>query len=436
MTEFNGNFTTFPNPPSVENTDNPSFVSSIFSKVKSITSATSNAVQHVLPLPNNDPLSTPENHAAILASTQVSSSGRLSSHHPSVNLYMSRSQSLASRRNTKSESPSRAASALALALARSHSRTRSTDRSDLNHKSSLSSSVSQSPYPPSVSKNQPASQASSLSSLQLQKNTHSSNNTHASSNTQIPPHIPESSLPHNTLRPSSDIKSSNDDNYDTNELLLSASTHINTPSPVDKPLHHSQSDAGTLKPSTTSNPLPSQNHPVSGFSLAPPALFLPKTKPNYASLPITQLSADAAVSRNQSDNMYKHIKNSPHTLNVTTKLKKMNGIDVSSTSSVSGSTNDLTGAGSSLYSKDNSSTVDRDNSSDTESINSNAVRRYFNSRVDRRPAPLKNGGLGKEYWMKDEHATECFGCTAKFTSMYPYYYYYFYSHLLFILLIN
>lgn len=418
MTEFDGNFTTFPNPPSVENTDNPNLVSSIFSKVKSITSAASNAVQHVLPLPNNDPLSTPENHAAILASTQVSSSGRLSSRHPSVNLYISRSQSLASRRNIKSESPSRAASALALALARSHSRTRSTDRSKLNHKTSLSSSVSQSPHPPSVSKNQTASQASSLSSLQVQKTTHNSINTHTSSNTQIPPHIPESSLPHNTLQPSSDIKSSNDDSCNTNEPLLSVSTHINTSSPVDNSLHHSQSGSGSLKPSTTSNPIPSQEPPVSGFSLAPPALFLPKTKRNYASLPITQLSADAAVSRNQSDNMYKHLKNSPHTLNVTTKLKKMNGIDVNSTSSVSGSTNDLTGTGSSLYSKDNNSTVDRDNSSDTESINSNAVRRYFNSRVDRRPAPLKNGGLGKEYWMKDEHATECFGCTAKFTSKY------------------
>lgn len=73
----------------------------------------------------------------------------------------------------------------------------------------------------------------------------------------------------------------------------------------------------------------------------------------------------------------------------------------------------------SLYStsRDNLSgnTPDRDGSSDTESIVSTA-RHYFISRVDRRPAPLKSGGLGKEFWMKDENATECFGCSTTFTS--------------------
>lgn len=58
---------------------------------------------------------------------------------------------------------------------------------------------------------------------------------------------------------------------------------------------------------------------------------------------------------------------------------------------------------------------DGDRDSDTESIISNA-RNYFISRVDRRPAPLKSGGLGKEFWMKDENATECFGCSTTFTS--------------------
>lgn len=61
------------------------------------------------------------------------------------------------------------------------------------------------------------------------------------------------------------------------------------------------------------------------------------------------------------------------------------------------------------------SVKDGDRDSDTESIISNA-RNYFISRVDRRPAPLKSGGLGKEFWMKDENATECFGCSTTFTS--------------------
>lgn len=61
--------------------------------------------------------------------------------------------------------------------------------------------------------------------------------------------------------------------------------------------------------------------------------------------------------------------------------------------------------------------TDREVSSDTESIVSTA-RNYFLARVDRRPAPLKSGGLGKEFWMKDENATECFGCSATFTSKY------------------
>lgn len=60
-------------------------------------------------------------------------------------------------------------------------------------------------------------------------------------------------------------------------------------------------------------------------------------------------------------------------------------------------------------------TPDREGSSDTESIVSTA-RHYFISRVNRRPAPLKSGGLGKEFWMKDENATECFGCSTTFTS--------------------
>lgn len=49
MAEFDANFTTFPDHPFIENTDNPNFVSSIFNKVKSITSAASNVVHNVLP---------------------------------------------------------------------------------------------------------------------------------------------------------------------------------------------------------------------------------------------------------------------------------------------------------------------------------------------------------------------------------------------------
>lgn len=85
----------------------------------------------------------------------------------------------------------------------------------------------------------------------------------------------------------------------------------------------------------------------------------------------------------------------------------------------SGSAPNMSSNQESLYSasRDNFSgnTVDRDASSDTESIVSTA-RNYFISRVDRRPAPLKSGGLGKEFWMKDENATECFGCSTTFTS--------------------
>lgn len=61
--------------------------------------------------------------------------------------------------------------------------------------------------------------------------------------------------------------------------------------------------------------------------------------------------------------------------------------------------------------------TERDNS-DTESIMSTTSRDYILPSVDKRLYPLKSGGLSREFWMRDENATECFNCGRPFNSMY------------------
>lgn len=63
-------------------------------------------------------------------------------------------------------------------------------------------------------------------------------------------------------------------------------------------------------------------------------------------------------------------------------------------------------------------TMERDPSSDSESITSGSgARDLIMTKIDpaKIPGPLRAGGLGKEFWMKDENATECFKCGRQFT---------------------
>lgn len=55
---------------------------------------------------------------------------------------------------------------------------------------------------------------------------------------------------------------------------------------------------------------------------------------------------------------------------------------------------------------------ERDDNSDTESVMSTAN----SPSVELRLRPLRSGTLGKEFWMKDENATECFTCGRAFTA--------------------
>jgi hypothetical protein len=58
--------------------------------------------------------------------------------------------------------------------------------------------------------------------------------------------------------------------------------------------------------------------------------------------------------------------------------------------------------------------IEQDDASDTESVMS-SNRDFIISQLSKRIEPFK-GGLDKEFWMKDENATECFRCGRPFTS--------------------
>lgn len=58
---------------------------------------------------------------------------------------------------------------------------------------------------------------------------------------------------------------------------------------------------------------------------------------------------------------------------------------------------------------------DDDGSSDSDSIASTS-REFLMDNVDTRIRPLRSGGLGKEFWMKDETASECFRCARPFSA--------------------
>lgn len=63
--------------------------------------------------------------------------------------------------------------------------------------------------------------------------------------------------------------------------------------------------------------------------------------------------------------------------------------------------------------------MDHDNS-DTESIMSTTPKDYLlTSEEKKRLDPLKAGGLSREFWMRDENASECFNCGRTFSSKYP-----------------
>lgn len=59
--------------------------------------------------------------------------------------------------------------------------------------------------------------------------------------------------------------------------------------------------------------------------------------------------------------------------------------------------------------------IDRDGSSDSESIVSTADSL---PEAPERTSLLRAGGLEKQFWMKDENATECFSCGKAFSSEY------------------
>ncbi|ANB15535.1 hypothetical protein AWJ20_3163 [Sugiyamaella lignohabitans] len=58
--------------------------------------------------------------------------------------------------------------------------------------------------------------------------------------------------------------------------------------------------------------------------------------------------------------------------------------------------------------------LEQDDASDTESIVS-SNRDYIISQLSRRIEPITPGGLNREFWMKDENASECFRCARQFT---------------------
>lgn len=412
MAEFDDNFTAFPNHPFIENTDNPNFVSSIFSRVKSITSAASHVVNNVLPIPGSDSLSNSEDNIVIAAGAKVPSLGRLSSPHSLVNLPITRPNSSGSRRSFKSETPSRAVNALSLALAKSHSRTGLVESPEIG--TSPFSSTNDTPnsrYSSGVVNEVDTSKSSSsMPVINVSKNIHI-NNSHTPLTPigEFPAKAASMLLPSDTSVTNNNITTFYEP---TIPFSQTKSTKVDAKQKTES--------NGELRIAEMTNPKSDSNirnpYPDSQLPHNIPSLFLPQTRSAYSSLPVTQLTPDEVVGKNLPPDRFKNGKNIPKDSIVSEKLRGVTGLNLSSTSSITGYNNGSIRTDSSIHSRDRSSLMERENSSDAESIYSTSVPQYFNSRVDRRPAPLKNGGLGKEYWMKDEHATECFGCTAKFTS--------------------
>lgn len=416
MAEFDANFTTFPDHPFIENTDNPNFVSSIFNKVKSITSAASNVVHNVLPLPNGDNLITSENASVAIASAQIGRSGRIYSPHSHLTLPIRPYPPTKARLGAQGG----AASALAGALARStNPGSPSGGNVKVKQPITQSSSQSYSNEPLLRTHEKFSSRSSSANSQKLRGNVSSEEREHNNNGLRI------NNV--NNLYSKGLINGMTNDDKDRlipeeapppNRSIKASPIVVQRPSTI--PTEPEILGDTILTPSLNqhrSHTEPNQQIP----------LFLPHNPAAHASLPVTQLTSDAKISTGIVSGAYPDNIQTSGESGLSAKLRDVGGLGLNISSKASNTTlGGSSGSGGggttagdlSIFSKDNSSVMDRENSSDAESIYSTAARRYFNSRVDRRPAPLKNGGLGKEYWMKDEHATECFGCTAKFTSKY------------------
>lgn len=551
MEEFDRTFTAFPEHPFNEESEDSNFVSSIFNKVKSITTAASNAVHNVLPIPNPDPFITSENADAVIASSPMARPSRILSHHGPITFpvkshpqavgalkemrYGSGSHSRnPSGSSVKSKHRSSGSGDLSHNSPTSHRKNLSTGsaggttglNSNLNNRgansnSGLSTSPSINNTPTNAIAITPSNarissgdistsmvtpsviEAATLSTPSRDPVSSLNQNLQIPYQPQIYPNTPRSIKVKQYEHPSnitsgtsngSRISNTADENtnnrFDTNSKikLNSTSTTLNSKSTngiktnkiTNSPVNESQQQQQNMTPSANLS-----TH-----------LFSPLA-PTHSS-PVTKLTSDARVSngivtgdfnfpRNPSNpftdstvqvppndlsrslkSQLSYSSNGSRTMGNTNNITKKNNFNnpqpssnmlqypgqsvinatigtisqgvgtLQSRFSLSGSsylgsnnnsnnntknnsnTNSNNGTAtndSSIYSgRDTTSSLDRENSSDAESIYSTAAKRYFNSRVDRRPAPLKNGGLGKEFWMKDEHATECFGCTAKFTS--------------------
>lgn len=504
MAEFDRNFTTFPDHPFTESNEDSNFVSSIFNKVKSITSAASNVVHNALPLPNHDPLITPENAHTVIASAQLSRPGRLLSNHAPVRLparshpqalkelkYGSASHSRNSSGGSFKIKNGASSSDISTNVS-SHNRKVSLGRNTTNASLSDSmQSISSIDTPPLIKvtnfngdHNYFSPEISTDDHLDSPSNSsliHDKNEDNTSPLT-LPGTLSGNEDNSNSSSGSSVIISSSGVNVNTLQPVLTSSSSpatttasaaaLFTPSASSLSLQNSKltSDATVDRRNVTASGTFTTPQPAEIFNLRQQNSKLSSSKQNSPlQNPIISSQTNNSLSLYHHTPHHSHISGShhlhhhhrthkphhrPHPMtpipsatvvatqsnqqNIQTRNSPSQGFIGSTLGTISqgmeslqsklslSSTTDTTinavgdsNLDSSYPSsfRENGSVLEKDYNSDAESIYSTA-KRYFNSRVDRRPTPLKNGGLGKEFWMKDEHVTECFGCTAKFTSMF------------------
>lgn len=491
MAEFDRNFTIFPDHPSTEESEDSNFVSSIFNKVKSITTAASNVVHSALPLPNVDTLITSGNVDAAIASTQLSRPGRILSNHAPIQMPVRSHPQALKELKYSSASHSRNSSSSSFktkngpvmsetGYSPSHSRNVSSGKSTGNTPlsgSHLSTSIDvplsntdsfgnqeHSTGIQSLDANKPShadsagnldflpllgtvpqndNQISSVplaggetGSLQLPKSASSTSTASISSSAAKSQHATSVFSP---SAPSLSLsKLTSEATVDRDHITATGTFSISQPTEIfNLRQQNSRIDYPHRTNSThySTNPYPHHHHIHSNHHNHHHSHHHRTHKSFHRSHP-TNITPSASSAMTQSGNHQQSTYSAPYryignqgvisaTLGtisqgveaLQSKLSLSSITDTTSNATNSNSNGTWDGNQESSYSsfRDNGSLLDRENSSDAESIYSTA-KRYFNSRVDRRPAPLKNGGLGKEFWMKDEHVTECFGCTAKFTS--------------------
>lgn len=435
MDEFDlNNLTTFPGHPYVESAQDSTFVFNIFNKVKSITSAASNAVQSVLPVQSSsDVLAGPEHSEAVMVNSQLARPARILTHHAPVyiptrsNSHVlkdlkkvgqshSRNSSLGSVKSKSSTSQSKTnnntitnnrVSSLSKQLKNVNTDSQSnnvkfSDSSNILGSNSLSEATrDEFPNSSMTSLNEPSNQRNISTSSIYSSSTVPSTYEHSDSPALVNPSLiltntePSIALSSETRQNHyyKPIASSHakpittdattgtgivlrDNTLNSYDHLLSSKASLakfQSKSTLSSAISNAKAPALPTKTANSSEPFVnhyrSDNYRVFRPSRQP-RIDRPNFQPRSATRPTYKRTISSSSYRSHGGD---HIQESYHTLSA------------------------------------------KDSNSDNESIYSTA-KRYFNSRVDRRPAPLKNGGLGKEFWMKDEFVNECFRCTAKFTS--------------------